>query len=679
MKSRLKRILGSWGVVVGAALTVAVGLGFHATSQSLYHRFFGPGVLQKSYDLLFTQRPPMQPGDVLMVYMDDDSHERLNQRFDAPWDRKLHTRLVERLTAADVRAVVFDIIFSDPSRDPEVDRAFAQAMLASGNVVLAADTVPAGYGMELVHMKKITLPTEALRDAAAQIGSAEVNPSPDLMVRRHYHGATEDLLASLSWATATLVGAPATTNENDRFRDRWINYYGPPGTLASVSYHRALDTNATPDTVFSNKVIFVGARLFTQFAGDRKDEFTSPYSSPDQRQQFMPGVEIQATQFLNLVRGDWLGRWPVPVEQIILIVLGALLGGGLVLLGPGRAAVVAMGVALFVAVATHLWFTRSNGWFPWLVPIVQAGVALGWSLLFNSMRLYVQKRLLQQSLSLHLSPSRVQQLINQPDLLKPGAEKQEVSIMFSDIADFTKISEGMDSDDLAHMMNNYFESAIGAVHETDGTVVKLIGDAIFAVWNAPLKQADHRVRACRSALQLRDQPVSFDAGGRHSVLFTRIGLHTGVANVGNFGSATRFDYTALGENINLASRMEGLNKHLGTQVLMTGETHSAVADHFITRPLGSFQLKGFEKPVEVFELVGTPDQATATREWRDVFAQALALYKQQDFSTARMLFGQVLHLKPEDGPTKFYLGRIEDIESEKMVMEWGGHTRMFDK
>jgi len=307
------------------------------------------------------------------------------------------------------------------------------------------------------------------------------------------------------------------------------------------------------------------------------------------------------------------------------------------------------------------------------------GMALSWAISFNSLKLFVQKRLLEQSLGLHLSPSRVRQLMSRPELLRPGAEKQELSIMFSDIADFTRLSEGMDSDDLAHMMNSYFESAISSVHETDGTVVKLIGDAIFAVWNAPITQADHRVRACRTALLLRDQPVSFVAGQKERVLFTRIGLHTGEANVGNFGSATRFDYTALGENINLASRMEGLNKHLGTQVLMTGETQSAAADHFVTRHLGSFQLKGFEKPVEVYELVGLLEQAEPTREWRELFAQALALYKDQDHATAKMLFHQVLHLRPDDGPSKFYIGRIGEIESEKMVMEWGGHTRMFDK
>ena len=672
MKGKLKRILGSWGIVAGALLTAGVGFGF-------YELKFGLSAIFGSYDFPFPLRPKMTPEDVVMIYMDDDSHARLDQRLDRAWDRRLHARMVERLRAAGARVVVFDVVFSDPSLDPTVDQTFSQALLAHGSVVLAADTVPAGYGVDLANIKQVTLPTEVLRDAAAQIGSAEIKPSADLVVRSHFHGAAEDLLPSMSWAAATLVGAEVTKRDDERFRERWFNYYGPEGTLPSVSYWRALDTNATADSVFSNKVVFIGARLLTKFAGERKDEFRNPYGVIDPERQFISGVEVQATQFLNLVRGDWLGRWPVRVERACLLVFGLLLGGGLVLLRPWMTVAVGAGVAVAVAVGAFYCFSQRNGWFPWLIPELQVAAAVAWAIGFNSFRLFIQNRLLEQSLALHLSPSRVKQLIHRPELLRPGAEKQELSILFSDIADFTKMSEGMDSDDLAHMMNTYFEAAISAVHSTDGTVVKLIGDAIFAVWNAPLPQADHRLMACKAAKLLSDQPVSFMAAGKERVLFTRIGLHTGVANVGNFGSATRFDYTALGENINLASRMEGLNKHLGTQVLMTGDTHVAVGEHLLTRHLGGFQLKGFEKPVEVYELIGSLDDEEATREWRELFAKALEVYRAGDLSTAQILFKQVLHLRPKDGPSKFYLEKIGEFELEKAVSDWTGFTRMTEK
>jgi adenylate cyclase len=675
MKKLLKRILGGWGIAAGALFTTAVG-------GLLYDVEVARDVVYTSYNLLFPQRAPVAIEDVVMIYMDDDSHDRLGQRLDAAWDRRLHTQLIKRLTRAGTRAVVFDVVFSDPSREPEVDEAFSKALLANGAVVLAADNVPAGYGVDLANIKKVTLPTEKLLDAAAQVGSAELKPSPDLVVRLHHHGANEDLLTSMSWATATLLGAEVTKREEDRFQQRWFNYYGPDGTLPSVSYWRALDTNLTSDAMFRGKVIFIGARLFTKFAGERKDEFRSPYWHLTPDRPFISGVEVQATQYLNLMRGDWLGRWPASLERAILIVFGLLLGGTLVLLRPRVAVATTIVATVLILGLSNYGFTQRNGWFPWLIPILQAFMGMIFATVFNSLRLYVQNRLLEQSLSLHLSPSRVKQLIHRPELLRPGAEKHELSIMFSDIADFTKFSEGMDSDDLAHMMNSYFESAISAVHESDGTVVKLIGDAIFAVWNAPIEQSDHRIRACRAALKLSHQPVTFQTAKKEVVLFTRIGLHTGVANVGNFGSATRFDYTALGENINLASRMEGLNKYLGTQVLLTGDTYPATKDHFVTRPLGTFQLKGFEKPVDVYELVGLPEQAEVSREWRELFAKALALYKEQDLTTAQVLFQQVLHLRPDDGPSKFYLGKIKELEADLLSMNIEGHTqmvRMLDK
>ena len=192
---------------------------------------------------------------------------------------------------------------------------------------------------------------------------------------------------------------------------------------------------------------------------------------------------------------------------------------------------------------------------------------------------------------MYLSPKLVKKFSSDRDLLKIGAKTQMLTILFTDIASFTSISEGMSGDDLAHHMNKYFQTAVSqCIHATDGTIVKYIGDAIFAFWNAPEDQLDHAFRACEAALRFRDQPPQYM---NNRELVTRLGLHTGEANVGNFGSTERVDYTALGENINLASRMEGLNKYLGTIVLITGETQKEINGRLNTRFIGDFQLKGF--------------------------------------------------------------------------------------
>src|SRR5439155_27350748 len=253
----------------------------------------------------------------------------------------------------------------------------------------------------------------------------------------------------------------------------------------------------------------------------------------------------------------------------------------------------------------------------WLIVVVQIVVALSWSVLFNSIQLYVQKRLYEHTLGLFLPPKLVAKFSKSPELLKPGAQKETLTFLFSDIAEFTSISEKMDGDELAGMMNDYFRPAVdNCIHKTEGTVVKFIGDAVFAFWNAPDATPDHAKRACEAALLFRDHsktPV------RGRLLRTRIGLHTGVANVGNFGSEEKVDYTAIGESVNLASRMEGLNKHLGTDCLISAVTKAEIGDSFVTRKLGEFQLKGFVGFVEVHELIGFPDEIESTRLWREAF------------------------------------------------------------
>jgi adenylate cyclase len=658
-------------VVVGILL--AAGLGWFLDTFRV-----GGTLVQKSYDLLHIWRGDVQVEEAAVIYMDEKSHLELNQPQNAPWDRKLHTELVDRLTVAGVKAIVFDVVFSDP--DTNSDAIFAAAMKRHGKVILAADYIAAAN-----EGKRFVRACDELLDAAAAFGSAERIPDSDLVVRRHTPGNPDNLVGILGWVTAQAVDAPITSEPGAEFEFRWLHYYGrpyvpgKPSVIRALSYYEVLSTPTDVDLALSNKVVYVGARIQTKFAGDRKDEYPSPYSSFEAH-SFMAGVEIQATEYLNLVRGDWLRRLPLGllgIEQLVIVGLGFLFGAGLVFLRPAIAAVTAGLLLGLVILGSYYAFTRHNLWFPWLVVAVQILAALSWSVLFNSVQIYVQKRLFEFTLGLYLSPKLVKKFSASPEMLKPGAEKQLLTFMFSDIADFTSISEGMDGDELAGMMNDYFQPAVGnCIHKTEGTVVKYIGDAIFALWNAPEIQLDHAERACEAALFFRDlskQPV------RGRKLHTRIGLHTGVANVGNFGSEDRVDYTAIGENVNLASRMEGLNKYLGTDCLISGETKKHISDRFVTRRVGLFQLKGFEGLVEVQELVGFKEQAESTQAWREAFREALENFEQRNIVFAELGFRRVLELKPDDGPATHYLNRIKEISAEEVQDTWATHTILKDK
>ena len=365
------------------------------------------------------------------------------------------------------------------------------------------------------------------------------------------------------------------------------------------------------------------------------------------------------------------------MEHSLILGLGALFGFGLVRLRPVMATVVGLGGLAFVVAALQVLFNQKLIWFPWLIVLVQILVALAWSILFNSVQFYVQQRLYEHTLSLYLSPKLVKKFAGHPELLKPGAEEHVISIFFSDIADFTELSRNMDSDALARLMNDYFETAVAqCIHHTDGTVVKYIGDAIFAFWNAPEPQLDHAWRCCAAALRFRDQKMQYFEG---KPLRTRIGIHTAAARVGNFGSAGRVDYTALGESVNLASRLEGLNKVLGTDCVISRETKEGIGDRLVTRLIGSFQLKGFNRPVEVYDLVGWPEEAETTRPWRAAFAQALADYQGRKLEVAQAGFRRTLELRPADGPSAFYLAKLEELKGQTLPDDWATYTIMREK
>ena len=661
----------TWLAAIFGAL-LATGLGL-LLDQSR----FGGGLERTSYDLLHVARGDVRADEAVLVYMDDPSYEALGQPLNAPWDRTLHARLVERVTAAGAKVIVFDIVFTDPNtNNPAADVRFAEAMKKSGRTILAADNVLT----ENKH-KKIYRPFDLLLDGAAGMGSAETLPDSDMVIRKH---TPEEQIPSLSWAAADFLQPGAIPPEGPGGVARWVRYYGTPGWLPSRSYHLALDPQKTPDEFFRNKAVFVGGRLLTKMAAHRNDEYANPFSfwitrslAEDGGGFFSAGVEVQATKFLNLVRGDWLRRLPSSGERGLIAAVGLLFGLGLVRLRPFLAIALALAGMASLAGGFYLLFTQKLIWFPWLILILQVLVALAWSVVFNSVQFYVEKRMMERTLAVYLSPKLVKKFARRPELLLPGAEKQIITIFFTDIADFTSLSQGMDSDKLAEFMNHYFQEAVSkCIHQTDGTVVKYIGDAIFAFWNAPEEQVDHAWRACEAALRFRELGGS-EMRGRP--VRTRIGIHTGEANVGNFGSRERVDYTALGENVNLASRLEGLNKYVGTENVISLDTKAAIGDRMITRRLGKFRLKGFDREVETFELVGRTELAEPTRAWREAFEQALRNYEEANFEFARMGFDRTLEMKPGDGPSQFYLKRLDELVSLPPSDDWTGSTQLIEK
>jgi len=654
----------------------------------------GGGVTRSSFDLPFALRSDLAVTNVAIVYLDEASHRELNQPMNAAWDRSLHAKLIEQLTALGARAIVFDILFTDPSPDPAADEALAGAIQRSGRVILAGnfqnrETTPGAVG------RWEELPYEPFRNAAAGWGNVNFPEDPDYGIREFFPTLSgisgQNTVLWLPGAVARFAGVPDDLVCPPGIESRWLNYYGPPGTLPGISYFVVLTPDGPPPGFFKDKIVFVGAQLSADFSGKGKDEFLTPYAFWGKG--FAPGVEIQATAALDLIQHNWLNRLPPLLELTIVFCFAVLAGCGLVRALPPAAVLLAVAGTVLVAASADWLVWHRHLWFAWLILVCELWTALLCSVVYNSLRLYVERKLLEQSLAAHLSPALVKRLLSDPGLRRRGATKQEVSVLFTDIENFSRISETMHPDDLVNLLNDYFEAALKCIHETDGTIMDLVGDAIFALWNAPVEQPNHRERACRTALTLQQRLREFDASHPGFPLRTRVGLHTGIVCVGNVGSEQRFDYAAVGENTNLASRLEGLNKHLGTSVLATRDIQRVVEDKLTSRLVGHVQVKGFARVIEVYELLGPRDVAEMTRPWREKFAEALQCFRKRQFDAAEKAFRETIRLRQqiegasaregrsptEDGPSLFYLNAIAELRLHPPPPEWIGEVAMKEK
>lgn len=381
-----------------AVLVALLGLVLRAPDGPL-----GEGLVRASYDSLHvlngTRMAALAASPVVIVYLDLNSFKAKALDPAHPWPRNLHAQLLRQLQAAGARAVVFDIIFSDAGPDPTADRAFADGLRANGRVILAGElnddaSHVTSQDQPWTRLTKVAPPFEPFTTSAAAWGAASHVIDDDFVVRRYLAGFTSQVLPSLTWAAAEWLQLPATRQPEavSGANENWIRYYGPALVIPNVSYAEALDPAGVPPDFFRDKIVFIGARPMAGPFQERQDEFRNPFHSWGHKELFMPGVEVHATELLNLVRGDWLRRFPPGVESAWLLVVAMLFGGGLMWLRPIPATVSAFaGAGLFMGLAG---FGFSHGvWFPWLIVAgAQIPVALGGSVLFHSIEWYRARR-----------------------------------------------------------------------------------------------------------------------------------------------------------------------------------------------------------------------------------------------------------------------------------------------
>ncbi len=669
--------MGRW---LSAGLVVLVGwvllfLDFYQLDQ---------GLVFASYNLPHRWRGVVRCPEVVIVDMDEGSHDRLNQPRFGQWDRGQHAQLLEALAKAGAGPVVFDLLFApagvnrpgSAASDPRLgDKAFATALRAyPTNVVLASSLVLTrkpgeAEGGEAGSTLTAVLPQAEFLEAASRDnhrgtahGFTEVLPDRDGVVREFWPVAEADVLGagrmmpqlSLSVLLATRPAAAQRWLEEYRTfgRNRWLNYYGPPGTsFFHVPYHEAL----TPERreLFRGRYVMVGASPHLGFTGAGKDTFFHPYD----RDGLISGIEVHATMLANLLRDDWLTRLPTLIELGVLTLTGAVLGLGLPRLRTrwaSLAAVLAGGAVTCLAVASMEW---SRVWFPWLIVVAaQIPAALLLALGMRSLRTHVVAERLRYSIGVYASDRLATEIMRNSNLLRLGNQPCELSVLFCDLVSFCRIGELLGPKGYRELLQQYYDLALDCVFKQDGMVLNIIGDCIFAAWNTPLSpRADHEKLACETAVSLQRRLAAFNRGRTGPELTARIGLHCGLVNVGNFGTPSRMVYTAIGDAVNLASRLEGLNRHLGTRTLASHAVHQSTEGVLSSRRVGSFRFQGFERSLEVVELLTTPPNDPPRAEWLAAFGEGLRHFRARGFVEAEAAFLLARQFCPQDGVAQFYL------------------------
>jgi adenylate cyclase len=561
--------------------------------------FFKPfGLIEaRLYDILSTIAPPRppQPGAII-VAVDEPSFSEIGQRW--PWPRDLHARLVERLRAAGAKVIAFDIIFAEPST-VEADGKLASVL--GPNVVMAADDVTTmlDQGVQTTRVN----PIDPFLDAGAKPGVTSVELDGDAYLRRMPRSSD-----SFAAQALRLNGFSAPLPPEGSL----IQYFGPSRTYPTVSYYQALDPeNFLPPGRFKDQTVFIGLSLKAATSADSGAPDTFPTAYTLVSESLTAGVEVQATILDNLRHG--LYAVPVPrLPMAGLILAAALLSAIICREGvswrTGLRASLSIGVFLIGSWAL-LRFGRI--WAPPALPIAAALGVFGARFGLDFIQERQLRRTVSEAFSRYLSPDLVAQLARDPSALKLGGERRNLSILFCDVRGFTSMSEKLkdEPERLTALINRLLDALSGAVMTERGTIDKYMGDCVMAFWNAPLPSPDHPLRAVRSALGMMEAVAELNLAlhgeeGDMAPAFTvGVGINTGDCVVGNVGSRWRYDYSVLGDSVNLASRLEGLSKEYGVSVILGPATAEAVREHYVLIELDRIAVRGRATESAIFTVV----------------------------------------------------------------------------
>lgn len=445
----------------------------------------------------------------------------------------------------------------------------------------------------------------------------------------------------------------------------YINFYGPPYSITTVPYADVL--GALDSAVdFAGKAVFVGQSA--DFQPNQTDGFYTVYSQSDGLD--ISGVEIAATAFANLLAHSTIR----PLEPFLYIAL--IIGYGLIaaVLSHSSSAVRSVGLGFLLAAvygaASFAIFQTQQLWLPVAVPLlIQSPVALVVGLAVGHWEANRERNRVRQAFGYYIPDKAVDKLLRASGPLHAHHELQYGICLATDAEQYTRLAESMAPNALQAYMNRYYQVLFEPVRSHGGIVSDVIGDAMLAVWSAAESDISLRTQACHAAVDIARNVDRFNAAN-DARLPTRIGLHAGELALGNLGAMDHFEYRAVGDIVNTASRIEGVNKTLHTGILVSRAVMEGVGG-FVTRELGSFRLVGKERPIVLCELLGRIGQVdSATEILLQAFARGLEAYRNQAWQQAATIFEGILQAAPADGPARFYLDLCRQYRLQPQAESW---------
>ncbi|MFH1379287.1 MAG: adenylate/guanylate cyclase domain-containing protein [bacterium] len=629
MKDKKLKIIGILiGIAVSGIMLVTFMLGMwtNLENKALDLRFLWRGKIPT----FETTEDGEEKERVVVVGIDEASIEQYG-RF--PWPRDYHARLVDVLTQAGAKAIVFDIILSEPDNvNPAGDWKLAMATSASKRVIHCSFFEPrkvaiAGKGLETLVLYHE--PIEQLKDSSWKTGFTNAYPDSDGVLRHcsleiRYNDTTyypinllaaslytgkkpEDILSSIpEMATYKAIDLDAGMYR----KMLMVNFYGPEDSFPSYSYHQLLN-EAIPLSFKKNwvegKVVLIGSKIVGAF-----DHYPVPFA------KMYPGVEFHATIINNLIEGNFITRIP-PIFVLILIVLGGVFCGVIIpRFSPLVGTTVMVSIVLAYVFGTQWLFQHKLIYMQLVPPLMTLVISYVSILFYRFFDEEKEKRRIKRSFGQYVSKTVLDEILSNPNLAKLGGERRNLTILFSDIRGFTALSEGMTPEQVVEILNEYLTKMTEMVYKHGGTLDKFIGDAVMAFWGAPTMREGHEERAVLCAIDMMDALLKlkekWQAEGKLAIDIG-IGINTGEAVVGNMGSQERMDYTVIGDNVNLASRLEGINKAYQSHIIISESTKQGITNGVDTFSLGGVKVPGKAKAIKIFQVLGRSNAEAAT--WRD--------------------------------------------------------------